>query len=246
MTATPATNPAADPGAVDYDASWEHRWNDMRRFGPTGRHLRRIIDDMIGPLPYETVLDVGCGQGLLLTSLKERRPDAVYTGVDFSDKALEVAHQRAPWAELARLDLTQGNLGRRFDLVLCTDVVEHIEDHATAFANVAAMTGRWALVSTLQGRMRPYETQVGHYRSYRRGEVAAMLEANGLVVERVVEWGFPFYSPLYRDLFRVTGVKAAEGTYGPGRRLLASLLYQVFRLNAWNRGDYVAVLARRP
>ena len=73
-----------------------------------------------------------------------------------------------------------------------------------------------------------------------------MLEANGVVVERVVEWGFPFYSPLYRDLFRVTGVKAAEGTYGPGRRMLAALLYQIFRLNAWNRGDYVAVLARRP
>lgn len=239
-------DPGVDPGAVDYDASWEHRWNDMRRYGPTGRHLRRIINDMIGALPYDTVLDAGCGQGLLLSALMPLRPQARYAGVDFSDKALEVARQRAPGAELSRLDITQGHLDRRYDLVLCTDVVEHLKDDDVAFANLAAMTGRWLLVSTIQGRMRPYEHQVGHYRNYARGELAAKIAATGLVVERVVEWGFPFYSPLYRDLFRATGVKAAEGVYGPGRRFLAHLLYHIFRLNSWRRGDYIVVLARRP
>lgn len=235
-----------DPGSIDYDASWEHRWNDMRRYGPTGRHLRRIITDMVDPLAYESVLDVGCGQGSLLATVMPLQPGARYMGVDFSDKALEVARQRAPQAEFARLDLTAGHLDRRFGLVLCTDVIEHIEDDGTALANLAAMTGKYLLVSTLQGRMRPYETQVGHYRNYAPGALRAKIEATGLQVERVVEWGFPFFSPLYRDLFSATGLQATQGRYGPGRRLLADAIYHLFRLNAWNRGDYIFVLARRP
>lgn len=236
----------ADPGAIDYDASWEHRWNDMRRYGPTGRHLRRIIADMVRPLAYDDVLDVGCGQGSLLATLMPLRPQARYAGVDFSEGALEVARSRAPHVAFSRLDLAAGPLDRRFDLVLCTDVIEHIEDDAAALANLAAMTGRYLLVSTLQGRMRPYERAVGHFRNYAYGELQARIEATGLRVVRTVQWGFPFFSPLYRDLFRATGTKAAEGRYGPVRRALALVLYQVFRLNAWTRGDYIFVLAERP
>lgn len=235
-----------DPGAVDYDDSWENRWNDMRRFGPTGRHMRNIIADVVSRLEYDTVLDVGCGQGSLLQTIAPLNPRAKYAGVDFSDKALEVARRRAPQAEFARLDLIEGHLDRRFDLVLCTDVVEHIEDDRKAIANLAAMTGKYLLVSTLQGRMREYEKLVGHYRSYAYGELAAKVEDCGLKVERVVEWGFPFFSPFYRDLFTATGISATQGKYGPGRRLLAEIIYQVFRLNSWRRGDYIFLLARRP
>lgn len=241
-----ADRAGGDPGAVDYDASWEARWSDMRRYGPTGRHLRRIVTDMVRPLDYASVLDVGCGQGSLLETLIPLKPQASHTGVDFAAKALEVARRRAPAAAFERLDLMAGPLDRRFDLVVCTDVVEHIEDDRTAIAHLAAMTGRYLLVSTLQGRMRPYETGVGHYRCYAHGELQAKIRATGLEIGRVVEWGFPFFSPLYRDLFTATGLGATEGAYGPGRRLAADLLYQLFRLNRWTRGDYIFVLARRP
>lgn len=234
-----------DPGDVDYDRSWEVRWNDMRRYGPTGRHLRRIVTDMIAGLDYRTVLDVGCGQGSMLQTLMPLAPNAHYTGIDFSEKALEVARQRAPRAEFARVDLLEGPLDRRFDLVICTDVVEHIDDDVTAIEAIAAMTGKYLIVSTLQGTMRPYEDQVGHYRNYAKGELQAKIEATGLRVKRVVEWGFPFFSPLYRDLFRATGLQPTQGQFGPFRRLLSLGLYGVFCLNSWRHGDYIFVLAER-
>jgi SAM-dependent methyltransferase len=239
--------PISHPGDVDYDHSWTNRWNDMRKYGPSGRHLRRIIGTIIADLPYSSVLDVGCGQGSLLETLMPLRPQARYAGVDFSASALDVARQRAPQAEFDRLDVTSDHLNRKFDLVLCTDVVEHIENDQEALRNVAAMTGRYLLVSTLQGRMRPYEKIVGHYRNYAHGELQAKIEATGLKVERVVEWGFPFFSPLYRNLFSVAGVQEkTEGQYGPIRRLAAMILYTVFLMNSWRRGDYIFVLARRP
>ncbi|QCG93006.1 methyltransferase domain-containing protein (plasmid) [Azospirillum sp. TSA2s] len=235
-----------DPGSVDYDESWNTRWHDMRRYGPTGRHLRRIMADLVGRLDYDSVLDVGCGQGDLLESLMRLKPQARYAGVDFSASAVAGAKRRVPTAELDQLDLAAGALDRRFDLVVCTDVVEHIEDDRAAIVNLAAMTGKYLVVTTLQGRMREYEKLVGHYRNYKPGELEAKIRDAGLVVERVVQWGFPFYSPFYRDLFSATGINATQGTYGPVRRLLAHAIYGVFCLNAWNRGDYICVLARRP
>lgn len=235
---------AHDPGAVDYDEGWE-RWNDMRRYGPTGRHLRGIVTNLVKDLDYDTVLDVGCGQGSMLEALMPLKPQAHYTGIDFSDGALNVARQRAPGAEFAAFDVLQGALDKRYDLVLCTDVVEHIEDDVTAIRNIAAMTGKYLIVSTLQGTMRPYEYKVGHYRNYAKGELQAKIEANGLRVRRVVEWGFPFFSPLYRDLFRATGLAPTQGVYGPFRRTLSLVLYGIFCLNSWRKGDYIFVLAER-
>ncbi len=237
---------ADHPGGVDYDDSWEKRWTDMRKYGPSGRHLRRIVTEMVRPLAYDSLLDVGCGQGSLLATLMPLKPQASHMGVDFAAKALDVARHRAPNAEFGLLDVVAGHLDRRFDLVVCTDVVEHIEDDVAALRNLAAMTGRYLLVSTLQGRMREFERSVGHHRNYAHGELQAKIKSVGLEVERVVEWGFPFFSPLYRDLLGAMGGQGTEGQYGPGRRMIAEAIYHLFRLNSWSHGDYIFVLARRP
>lgn len=243
--APPPVPPVAPLDLAGYDAGWDGKWTDMRRFGPTGRHLRRIISRIIADLPVKTVLDVGCGEGSLIQALRAGKP-ATYAGADFSESALRVARQRTPDAEFLHLDLADKPLDRRFDLVLCTDVVEHIEDDRAAIANLAAMTGEYLLVATMQGRMRAFETSVGHVRNYRRGELQEKIAATGLKIERVVEWGFPFYSPLYRDVLDLVGGKGTEGAYGPARRLIAWGLYTLFLANAWSRGDYIFVLAKRP
>jgi SAM-dependent methyltransferase len=245
MTAAPVKRSEMTADTVDYDLGWETRWDDMRRYGPTARHMRNIVTTLVSGLDYATVLDVGCGQGTLLSALMPLKPQAGYFGADFSPKGLEMARRRMPAVEFFQLDLEKGALDRRFDLVVCTDVVEHIADDDSAFRNLAAMTGGHLLVSTMQGRMRDFEKSVGHYRNYKYGEVQAKLEAAGLETVRVVQWGFPFFSPLHRDLLAATGAHGTEGTFGPGRRLIAEFLYQLFRLNSWDHGDYVAVLARR-
>jgi SAM-dependent methyltransferase len=71
------------------------------------------------------VLDVGCGGGAILASL--RRPGARFVGVEVSDDA--VAALRARGLEAERVDLEHGALpfpSAAFDAVLCYDVFEHL------------------------------------------------------------------------------------------------------------------------
>jgi 2-polyprenyl-3-methyl-5-hydroxy-6-metoxy-1,4-benzoquinol methylase len=75
---------------------------------------------MVGP-PPRTVLDIGCGQGELGHSLKKRGHRVV--GIDYDEPKFELD-------EFVRADLSQGLPldGRRFDVVLLADVLEHMLD----------------------------------------------------------------------------------------------------------------------
>lgn len=237
---TASATPTAE---FDYDSGWK-AWDDMKRYGPMSRHTRRLIAKMIEDLEFSSVLDVGCGQGSPLEEIAERRPGLELAGVDISTQAVELARQRLPEATFSVLDLTQGALNRRFDLIICSDVLEHIEDDQTALRNIRKMANRWFLVTTLQGRMRNFEQHVGHVRNYHRGELRTKLEEAGFAVHRQWDWGFPFYSPLYRDVLEHTPPNATTGHFGLKRRIVSTLLYWLFSANASRFGDYVICLAK--
>lgn len=63
-----------------------------------------------------TLLDVACGTGLHLVSLREHY---AAEGIDLDDGLLEVARRRLPDVPLHRADMRDFDLGRRFDVVTC-------------------------------------------------------------------------------------------------------------------------------
>lgn len=228
-----------------YDAGWDQQWDDMKKYGPMSRHIRRYIKKLIRPLPFESVLDVGCGQGSLLQELMQEFPGIEPHGVDLSPSAVEFARKRVPQGEFSTLDLVTQTTGKQYDLLVCSEVLEHIEDDVAAMKNLRRMCKGHLVVTTVQGRMRKFEPEaVGHVRNYERGELVAKLRAAGFDIVKDVSWGFPLYSPLYRDLLDAGGAKATTGAYGPGRKLLATALYYFFFLNLPVWGDEIFVLAR--
>ena len=228
-----------------YDAGWDTEWDDMKTYGPFSRHVRRLISAMTHGLRPASILDVGCGQGALLLDLSRIFPDAELQGTDLSASAIRLAQHRVPGARFSLLDLTAAHLEDRFDLVICSEVLEHIPNDVAALENLQKMTAGHLVVTTPQGRMRDFEPKaVGHVRNYAPGELQGKLERAGFDVVEVVEWGFPLYSPLYRDYLDLTSGGGTTGKFGPVRKALATGLYYLFMLNSWRRGDELVVLAR--
>jgi len=229
---------------ADYNEGWEFKWDDMKKYGPFSRHIRRIIRNMIRPLDFKSVLDDGCGQGSFLKELQSEFPNIKPYGIDISSTAIELARKRLPGGRFWMLDVTDSSLDDRCDLVVCSEVLEHVPDDLAALRNLQKMTGKYLLVSTPQGRMREFEKLVGHVRNYAPGELVEKIESSGFTVLSVLEWGFPFYSPLYRNFLDLTGSKGTSGEFGPMRRLIAWLVYILFLLNSSRRGDEIFVLAK--
>jgi 2-polyprenyl-3-methyl-5-hydroxy-6-metoxy-1,4-benzoquinol methylase len=233
--------------AKAYDELWATGWDDTRHYGPLARHSRRIFASLCADLSPSNILDVGCGEGSLLSTLIGAHPRATGTGVEMSEAALTLAAKMVPKATFLNCDIAVTALPQTFDLVVSADVVEHIEDDNAAIQNMAAMTalGGRLIISTLQGRMRNFERQVGHVRNYAPGELEEKMRAAGLTVERVVAWGWPFYSPIYRDLLDIMDNKGTMGRFGMVRKTICHVLYAVFLLNRTSKGDYLFVRARK-
>jgi len=229
-------------GAAEYNKAWVTR-DDMKLYGPFSRILRRIILKLVRPLSFTSVLDVGCGQGSLLKELYSEHPKIEVHGTDFSKKAIEMASARVPNGQFQFLDLSKRHLDETFDLVICSEVLEHIIDDQAAIRNLVSMTKNYLVVSAPQGRMRSFELSVGHVRNYEYGELVKKLEKHGLHIVRVVEWGFPFYSPLYRSFLNGIKGKGTTGKIGPFRKVISLGIYGLFKLCSWKHGDEIVILA---
>lgn len=218
----------------------------MKLFGPSSRHARRLIVNMIRSLSFESVLDVGCGSGLLLSVVREKYRAKKWMGTDVSSNAVSIAKKNLPEGDFFVNDITLSSLPVKSDLVLCCDVLEHVEDYKSALKHIHEMTGKYFLLSTVQGQMREFEKNVGHVRNFHRDELIRDLDATGFEVVKTVEWGFPFYSPLYRTFLTIGGMEEKTcGRYGFFKKIAALTLYYIFFLNLYCYGDYLVILAKK-
>lgn len=110
-------------------------------FGRDARSVR--------PLDGLTVLDVGCGGGLLCEPLA--RMGARVTGLDAGARNIEIARLHADQSGLDidyRVDTAEAlaAAGESFDIVLAMEVVEHVAQPMTFLADVAGLTTPGGLV----------------------------------------------------------------------------------------------------
>lgn len=102
---------------------------------------RKDYPDILAELEKEEfydVLDAGCGTGAVLSLLHEKYPNKHYTGIDLSDKMIEVAKRK----NVKGVDFVLGDCeelpfeDNSFDAVLCSMSFHHYPNPERFFANV--------------------------------------------------------------------------------------------------------------
>ncbi len=154
-----------DASELSKFAELAHKWWDKTsEFKPLHdiNPLRlNYIDNAIS-LKGKTVLDVGCGGGILSESMAER--GAKVTGIDLGEKALKVAALHSLESgvavdyQLIAVEALAENQPASFDVVTCLEMLEHVPDPASVVAACAKLVKPGGLVffSTINRNPKAY------------------------------------------------------------------------------------------
>ncbi len=218
---------AAERNRTTYDALWP-RFSDFIRYNPGARHRRRHVFALLDGVRFGSLLDVGCGNAELLRLLAARHPGVALTGVDLSPVVIEQNRRAFPSMRFAVADLDREGLEGAFDVVVCCEVLEHLDCPERALVRLAAATvpGGHVVLTVPAGRIHATERRFGHVRHPTPTELRLWADAAGLDVVALQSWGFPTYAltkwatNLHADaaLARFGG----DRTYGPLEKMVST------------------------
>jgi ubiquinone/menaquinone biosynthesis C-methylase UbiE len=131
--------------------------NTYDKYGSTNPVVRRLmagfertLDELFAQAAPSSVLDVGCGEGVLTEQWADRIAPGRIVGIDLEDPKLaaEWTGRQRPNLTFATMEVERLQFGdSEFDLVAATEVLEHVTEPERALAEMARVAGRHLLVS---------------------------------------------------------------------------------------------------
>jgi len=111
--------------------AYERVYRDDRLTGeyldPARLAFYEEVAGIVAPLcSGKAVVDIGCGAGNLLQDVVKRAAPARVVGVDYAVAGVERARRAVPGGEFHSCSLYELDLQETFDVVLCTEVLEHL------------------------------------------------------------------------------------------------------------------------
>jgi SAM-dependent methyltransferase len=152
-----------------YDQAYFDKWYRGRTRVHAEGEVRRKVALAVATTEYflrrtlRSVLDIGCGEGAWQPHLRAIRPRVSYTGVDSSEYAVTRFGRERNIRRGSLGGLAAAGVTRRFDLVVCSDVLHYVPDaelrrglpelvrHAGGVAYLEVLTADDDIVGDLEG-----------------------------------------------------------------------------------------------
>lgn len=179
------------------------------------RKLFRSIVENIGIASSVAILDIGTSTGTNLRMLRE----AGFTNV----RGLDLHEEAIRWcADKGLGHVDKGDIcnipsaNNVYDLVLATDIIEHVDDDVAALREVTRVlkqNGRAIItVPAFQSLWGLQDTVSHHKRRYRKQELVDKLSQVGLVTDECFYFNYLLFIPIWfaRQLIRLLGLKLSS------------------------------------
>lgn len=193
--------------------------NAFDKYGSTNPVVRRLmagferaLDRLFDRAAPRSVLDVGCGEGILTYRWAERLGEKPVLGIDLPDPKLQ-----AQWSTRRRENLEFRAMAvddliafpdQAFDLAAATEVLEHVPDPEKTLAEMARVAAKhvlisvpreplWRALNVLRGAyLRDLGNTPGHINHWSKRDFVRLASRHGEVIE--VRSPFPWTMLLVR------------------------------------------------
>lgn len=153
---------------------------------------------LASPLKAESILDAGCGEGFTMNKLREKGIGKKIEGIEYEKDAIAFGKKLFP-----HLPIKQGSVyelpykDHSFDLIACTEVLEHLEEPAKAIKEMLRVTRKYLIISTpneplfmmsnfLRGKnLSRFGNDPGHINHWNPLSLKKLLTLNKIKVKRI-------------------------------------------------------------
>ncbi len=160
----------------------------------TYRHILYFVDKYL--YGKNKVLDVGCGSGTLCLYIANKKKNIL--GIDISKKAIQTCIESSKTLNLTEytsfkaIDFPKQSINGKFDLVILTEVIEHIKDDKLALKSIYKLLNKNGIliISTPSvnallhkiGYAKQFDKRVGHLRRYSTEGLVKMCKESGFKI----------------------------------------------------------------
>jgi SAM-dependent methyltransferase len=180
--------------------------NTYDKYGSTNPVVRRLmagfegtLDELFRQADAQSLLDVGCGEGVLTQQWAQRLGDGRrVVGIDLDDPALHAEWAKRTAPNLEYRVMKAENLpfaDNEFDAAAAIEVLEHVPDPEHTVAEMARVAQRWLLVSVPREPLwrglnmargaywKDLGNTPGHVNHWSKRSFASLLSRHGEVVQ---------------------------------------------------------------
>jgi 2-polyprenyl-3-methyl-5-hydroxy-6-metoxy-1,4-benzoquinol methylase len=180
--------------------------NTFDKYGSTNPVVRRLMSRFEGTLGElftqaapESVLDVGCGEGVLTHQWAEALGERRIVGIDLEDPKLQAEWETRRRANLEYRTMLAENMpfaDDEFDMACAIEVLEHVPDPAHTVAEMARVARRhllvsvpreplWRMLNMARGAyLSDLGNTPGHVNHWSKRSFVRLLSQHGEVVEK--------------------------------------------------------------
>jgi SAM-dependent methyltransferase len=143
-------------------------------------------------------LDIGCGAGTVDFYLANKGYDV--TGIDISSRAISSCQKTAKNLGLKNtnfieVDFPKKSLPERFDFIICSEIIEHLDDDQLAFKQInKLLKPKGLLIVTTPSKNAPlyrwgltnkFDQRVGHLRRYDPNSLSKEIKNHGFKIVKI-------------------------------------------------------------
>ena len=186
---------------IEYEKRYHEVETDNWWFVSRRKYLLDVLKDASKD---SVILDIGCSSGIFLKELEKQgfKIENLF-GIDISEKAIENCRSNGIQNAFV-MDAQRITLPEKFDIIVASDCLEHLEDDTQALKNWYGLlkTGGmlYVFVPAFQSLWSKHDEVNMHFRRYVSKELKDKLTSEKFTVLKSSYWNFFLFIPLY--LFR--------------------------------------------
>jgi SAM-dependent methyltransferase len=202
--------------------------------GPIGRYVMDLIENLLEEVEGKKALDIGCGHGYYTSKLLQL--GYAVDAIDISPENIDITKRRlkettnSSNVNLHNIDLFEFDTKEKYDVIICLEVLEHLEKDVKALELMNAwLKDDGTLIISVPHREDLWnfrDEMSGHLRRYSKDEMKKKLDMANFKVKKMLCYGFPFvrfflglYLPIEKRYVNMRNKSTVEKSKNSGKKL---------------------------